>query len=208
MKCILTPPGLPSDAVTTRVYWSVLSLSKGFPRSRRPMLGKKNEQQKISLHAHEDKTQRGSAGEHSGCFSHTQRGCSLEFVYREMRRICKTRLMTGEDEFREESRWHFKCSHSVSLPPEASRSIDANTRTHTDTGTQSLPFPTDRSRRSLQPPAHNLALRDSKCEHNTFEFPSSGAELSLLAHTGHAWAKNNLSVQEEFWRKHKWEEER
>ena len=34
----LTPPGLPSDAVTIRRYWSVVSLSRGFPSRRRPIL--------------------------------------------------------------------------------------------------------------------------------------------------------------------------
>lgn len=37
-KWNLTPPGLPSDAVTMSVYWSVVSLSRGFPRRSRPIL--------------------------------------------------------------------------------------------------------------------------------------------------------------------------
>lgn len=71
-----------------------------------------------------------------------QRGCSLEFVYRKMRKICKTCLMTGEDEFREESRWHFKCSNSVFLPSEASQSsTDAHAHAHAHTRRAAFLFP-------------------------------------------------------------------
>lgn len=62
------------------------------------MLEEKNkikEQRSTLLHPHEDKRQRGSAGKHFGCFFPPRRGCFLLFAYREMRKICKTCLMTG-----------------------------------------------------------------------------------------------------------------
>lgn len=43
------------------------------------------------------------------------KGCTSEFIYFQIREIYKTRSMIEEDEFRERSRWAFKCSHSVIL---------------------------------------------------------------------------------------------
>lgn len=66
--------------------------------------------------------------------------CSSEFIYMQMRQICKARLMIGEDEFGgEKSRWVFKCSHSIFLPPPPkAHGLQAKTLR--------LPLSTDRSR--------------------------------------------------------------
>lgn len=147
------------------VYWSVVSLSRGFPRRSRPIL-KTRVENNYTL----TREQNTEASTHLRFFTPIRRsadaaGCSLEFIYMQMRQICKARLMIGEDEFGGRRAGGFlnvpTPSFCLLLPK-----CTGYGRTHSGSY---FPLTAADTAASHSLARYNLALRQSK--HNVSEFP-------------------------------------